>query len=75
MIYPKVKGRSFVAKWYETYSWLEYSICTNKAYSFVCHMFSGSDSITISSFDIDSNTLAELTKHSLNDNHKTNSLK
>ena len=37
--YPKVSGRCFQNKWYDTFCWLEYSVLKNKVYCFSCRFF------------------------------------
>lgn len=39
------KNRRFVAQWFETWSWLEYSVEKDAAYCFICYLFKDENAI------------------------------
>ena len=43
-------GRCFQLSWYDTFSWLEYSVLMNKAYCFACRYFSTATSKSENAF-------------------------
>jgi hypothetical protein len=64
--FPRVLKRSFVANWYDTYDWLEYSIKENLCFCFACRYFDTNDKVNHfkAGISIDKNISTKLTKHS-----------
>ena len=73
---PNEKGQSFNSKWYNDYSWLEYSISKNAAFCFVCRHFGDNNSNSDSMYRKDGFKVfrkgpAKFKEHSLCQTHKT----
>lgn len=71
--FPKNKyNRKFVASWYKDYMWLEYSVSTDKAFCYICRIFSGNKEFKFSRVGIcDWKHACERFKdHEISDVHK-----
>jgi hypothetical protein len=80
--FPETDGRKFRPEWYKIFSWLEYSLLTDKAFCFVCHSFYNSegknnaeDVFTLIGFSKWKKAVKVFEKHEKSNSHQSNNIK
>ncbi|XP_050547957.1 zinc finger MYM-type protein 1-like [Daktulosphaira vitifoliae] len=79
--FPQVDGRKFRPEWYKIFSWLEYSILTDKAFCFVCRLFYNSeennaeDVFTLTGFSKWKKAVNAFKKHENSSSHRISNIK
>ncbi|KAL4085328.1 hypothetical protein QTP88_027187 [Uroleucon formosanum] len=80
--FPKTDGRKFRPEWYKIFTWLEYSLQTDKAFCFVFRLFynlegknNAEDVFTLIGFSKWKKAVKVFEKHEKSNSHQSNNIK